>query len=99
MARPPLRTYPEASWITFHTDQNPLRSVLNITDATEDLEVGGLRLSKLVIYLMYRARVQHQAAVALSRLPTTRHDDALLNNDVPFVTIPTVLRQATDRWF
>lgn len=50
-----------------------------------------LRLSEFDFEALHQADVKHEAADALSLLPTTRMDESLLEDDVPVLTITKAL--------
>lgn len=53
------------------TNQDALNTILDIVDDTEDPAEWRHRLSKMKLDFCYGAEMEHQAADAVSRLPTT----------------------------
>ena len=82
-----LRPYLEGTRYTIRTDHDALRWILNMADATGKLARWRLRLAEYEFDVVHRAGVKHQAADALSRLPTDGEDKAPLDDEIPVLVI------------
>lgn len=58
-----------------------------MTIAKKKLARWQSKLLEFEFVVVHWAAIKHQAANALSRLPTTGNDDTLLNDDIPILTI------------
>ena len=91
-----LRPYLERTHFVVRTDHDALRWLLNLTDASGKLQRWRLRLAEFSFEVVHRPGRVHQAADALSRLPTTDVDTEPIDDDLPTVPphyddVPTVL--------
>lgn len=81
-----LKLYLEGSWINIQTHHDALSRLLKLTADTEKLVRWCLRFSEFNFEGVHWIGVKLQAANALTRLLTTRTDEASLEDDVPILT-------------
>ena len=82
-----LRPYLEGNRFTLRTDHHSLRWIMNLADASGRLQRWRLRLADFEYDIVHRAGVKHQAADALSRLPTNGTDQHPLDDGIPTLAI------------
>ena len=85
-----LRPYLEGTRFTIRTDHLALKWLMNLSDASGRLQRWRLRLQPFEYDIVHRPGVKHQAADALSRLPTTGTDQTDLDDEIP--TVAAVLK-------
>lgn len=76
-----LRTYVEGHRFTIRTDQDALRCILNMEDATGKPARWRLRLKELEFDVVNRAGIKNQAADVLYGLETEEEDTADLKDE------------------
>lgn len=80
-----LYPYLDGTIFTIRTDHDDLRWTLNISNATGKLETYWLRLSELEFDVVQRAGSKHQAADALSWMPTSGADETTIEDEIPLL--------------
>lgn len=85
-----IRPYLEGIRLTIRTDHDSVKTVLSLVKSTRRLALFCLRLSEFEFDIFCRAGIEHQAAEAFSRLPTTEEDDTPLEDDLPLLATDTI---------
>ena len=88
-----LRPYLEMKQFTLRTDHDSLRWILNLSDATGRLARWRLRLADYDYTVEHRRGIVHQAADALSRLPSDGMDETPLDDEIPLFLVDTTSNQ------
>ena len=85
-----LRAYLQGQRFTIRTELEPLRLVLNLSDATGRLDRWRLRLAEFDYVCEYRPGVENNVADGVSRLGTTGGDTGPVEDEVPcFLITPS----------
>ena len=82
-----LRPYLEGQRFTLRTDHDSLRWIMNLSDASGRLQRWRLRLADFEYDVVHRAGIKHQAADALSRMPTDGSDQTPLDDAIPTLAV------------
>lgn len=88
-----LRLYFEGSGLTIQIDQDGLKWILNMTDATANLARWRLKLSEVDFEVVHWDGLIQQAAHALSCLETAGMHEYLIEDNVPVFTITEVQQE------
>lgn len=76
------RPFLEGTALTFKTDKDSLKWMLNLTDASGRLEQWRVRLFELDFDVSHQAGVKHEVASAVSRLPPDGEKKTHLDDDL-----------------
>lgn len=91
-----LRPYPEGVSFTVRTEQDVLGWILNRSDASEEVQQLRVCFYEFAIDIIRRPGIKHQAADALSCMPTYDLDTSAVDDKIPTIlAVPAYIEMAT----